>query len=207
MPIPQNYQLPTKKRGNFSPLPQGAYNVEITDIELKENQPVWNKPNETADKFNFEFTVLDDKKMEVRDDAGQISIGTTKGRKLWKLISTTMNAGWDKGQPSWLYRIFCAAYNVYLDNKETGSIGPKAINGLVGHKLTVIVKQKPDKKDPSIIYNNITEVMPSEENAGVMKNFSQVRQDYNLEDETPAGLEQIPPPTDNQDVNVDDIPF
>jgi len=130
MPIPNNYSLPEKTK--FELLPEDNYNVEITDVEVKENKVY--QSDETEDVFKFSFAVIS---------------GEYKGRIIWQNARMIMSAGWEKGNPSTLYKIYCAATNKKLNNEEAKAVTAEMINALIGKKLTVVVTQKP-KQDGSL---------------------------------------------------------
>lgn len=187
--IPDNYKLPIKEKMAFDPLPKDTYEVEITSLEFLPDQPNYNDPSVKEDKFKFEFTVLDDNTFTGADG----KVLNTKGRKLWKEVRTTMNAGWGNGKASWLYRIFCAVYQCFLSEEETKSVEIASIKGMQGKRVRIVVQQKPGKKDPSIIYNEITDMLPS-------KTTSVGRADVNLTSE----LKDQPI---DEEISVEDIPF
>jgi Protein of unknown function (DUF669) len=145
MPIPTNYKLPEKAK--FELLPEDKYEVEITDVEVKENK-VYQK-EETEDVFNFTFA---------------ITKGEYKGRILWQNARMIMSAGWDKGNPSTLYRIYCAATGKKISPDETAAVTADMINGTIGKKLAVVVSQKP-KQDGTLknVITNFLEVKQSVE--------------------------------------------
>lgn len=146
MPIPNDYEIPINagSKQEFELLPDDVYEVVISNLDLKKDQPVY-QSTEIEDKFAFEFTVVEE--------------GKYKGRKLWLDTRTVMGAGFDGGSPSWLYRIFCAVNSIQLSDTEAKSITANNINGLSGKSLRVVVKQKLSATGKT--RNKIVDVMPT----------------------------------------------
>lgn len=144
MPIPNDYNIPvsTSSGDDFELLPEDTYQVEITKLELRTDQPVY-QSDAVEDKFSFEFTITED--------------GGYKGRKLWLDVRTIMSAGFSGGSPSWLYRIFCAVNGVNLGEDEVGSVNATSINEMEGKQLRLVVKQKLNGK--GVLKNKIIDVM------------------------------------------------
>ncbi len=186
MPLPDEYNIKKTEKTEFDLLPNDVYQVKITNLELLENEPVY-ASTEVEDKLNFEFTITEE--------------GQYKGRKLWMKMRPIMSAGYSQGQPSWLYKLFCAVNQVTLRDEEAKAITAKNVNELVNKEVRVTVKQKPSKKDSSKVYNNITDFLP------VKSIIAPIEQVAPL-----APFMPEPAPDDllepvDEDINVDGIPF
>ncbi len=144
--IPDTYQIkatqPTNKT-DFELLPDDVYQVEVSKLELKVDQPKY-KSTEVEDKFGFVFTVVEE--------------GKFKSRKLWLDVRTYVSPGYNGKSPSWLYRIFCAVMDTKLDEQSARSVGIKDLNDLVGKQLRLVVKQQPNSQ--GVMKNKIVDVMP-----------------------------------------------
>lgn len=143
MGIPENYQIPIKEKGEYELLPEDMYQAQITKLELRENQPVY-QSTDVEDKFSFEFTIVEE--------------GAHKGRKLWLDVRTAMSAGWSGGNASWLYKIFCAVNNVKLSEDDVKTVSARSINEMEGKQLRLVVKQKANQKGE--MKNKIEDVLP-----------------------------------------------
>lgn len=176
MPIPDNYQLPVQEKKEFDLLPEDMYEVIISKIDYLQDQPVYNSA-ETEDRFKFEFTIT---------EAGQYA-----GRKIWLEVRPTMTAGFKGGQPSWLYKIFCAVNHVELTDDEAKSVTATNINDMEGKGLRIMVKEKKSKTSEKY-YNKVGDVLA-------------LKQQPNLSGE--IDLVPEPEPAGDDDINVADIPF
>jgi hypothetical protein len=183
MGIPDEYQLPVAGSGKeYELLPDDVYEVVISKLELKKDQPIYNS-QETEDKFAFEFTVSEE--------------GKYKGRKLWLDVRTVFSAGSTGFSPSWLYKIFSAVNGVNLNDEEARSVTAKNINEMFGKSLRLVVQQKQNTKGD--MKNKISNVMASKASNTVpsVSNFEK-------------SLEEIPtpqPPELDEDIRLEDIPF
>jgi len=142
MPIPETYAIPISDKEEFELLPEDVYVVEITKLELKSDQPVY-QSTELEDKFAFEFTIQED--------------GGYKGRKLWLDVRTSMSAGWAGGSPSWLYKIFCAVNGIMLNEEDLKTVTANNVNEMIGKSVRLVVKQKLNTK--GVLKNKIEDVM------------------------------------------------
>lgn len=146
--IPKNYQV--QQGGNsegFEPLPADTYQVEIEDVELKQDVPVYKKPDETEDRFSFKFRVVDESEWN--------------GRYLWKEMRPVMSAGSGTYDPSILYKIYCAVHNIKpgeLSEDEVKSVGGDKVNDMVSKQVRIVVDQKANTKGE--IKNRITGFLP-----------------------------------------------
>lgn len=148
MSIPTDYKMEAPVQGDFELMPADTYDVEIENIELLENKPVFNKPDETEDRFKFTFRITD---------------GEFANRKLWIEARPVMSAGTANLTPSWLYRIYCAVNQVKLSDDEAKGVSGDMVNAMIGRKLRVIVQQKATKKGD--LRNKITDVLPLKQSA------------------------------------------
>lgn len=144
MPIPESYAIPVGDSQQYELLPDDIYDVQITKIELRTDQPIY-QSTDTEDKFSFEFTIAEQ--------------GEFYGRKLWLDVRTVMTAGWAGGSPSWLYRIYCAANGITtkMDDDAVRQVSARSINALEGSFLRLVVKQKPNQSN--VLKNKIVDVM------------------------------------------------
>lgn len=142
--IPEDYKIPVQEKPVYELLPDDTYEVEISKIDLRVDQPIYMKPDEVEDKFNFEFVILDE--------------GEFKGRKQWKEVRTVMSAGSDGYDPSWLYKIFCAVNNVKLTDDDAQTVSVNSINDMIGKRVRVVIVQKINKK--GVMVNNIANFLP-----------------------------------------------
>lgn len=146
--IPKDFQVQTGgNTDGFEPLPADTYQVEIEDIELKKDQPVYMKPAEIEDRFSFKFKVVEE--------------GDWKNRYLWKEMRPVMSAGSNGYDPSILYQIFCAVNGIKpgeLTEDEVKLVGSDQINQMIGQQLRLVVNQKPNAKGE--IKNKITGFLP-----------------------------------------------
>lgn len=145
MAIPEGYEPKVAPKKEFDLLPEDTYEAEITKIDLKPDQPSYNDPKVLEDLFNFEFTIVDE--------------GEFKGRKQWKLLRPVMSSGGGNVDPSWLYKIFCAANQIRLSDDEAKMVKVDKINLLEGQKIRIVVIQKADKKGK--MWNRVDNVLPS----------------------------------------------
>lgn len=172
------------------PIPDN-YNIPVSEATEYELLP--------EDTYQVQITKLDLKtdqtiyqSTEVEDKfAFEFTIveeGEYKGRKLWLDVRTIMSAGWTGGSPSWLYKIFCAVNAIQLTDEEAKSVTAKNVNEMLGKQLRLIVKQKPNQK--GIIKNKIVDVMALK---GAAIGWEEPVVDH-------SSIEE-------EDINVDDIPF
>jgi hypothetical protein len=132
-----------KTGGNFDPIPMDKYTVQIVDVNLVTQLKF--QSTEEEEVLNYQFTVLDDKEMEVTSDGGEKATGTTRGRNLWKRCRLAMN------NRSWLGKLAKAALGRDLTKEEVAGFDPESI---IGKQVDVMVEQSASK-DGQKIFNNI----------------------------------------------------
>jgi hypothetical protein len=184
MPIPQNFSLPKRSTQEYELLPEGMYQCEIVDITIK-TERAWESDDE-EDKFNFTFAIVD---------------GQYKSRLLWKSARIIMSAGWEKGSPSWLYKIYCAAVGKKLTDDEAQGVSSDMINALIGKQVLLVVVQKP-KKDGTL-KNSIDNILTSSKRIDYVK---KPQTTFTEEIETEAAQLQTESKVE-EEVDVDSIPF
>jgi hypothetical protein len=149
MPISQTIQLQKIEKKEYPVLPAGVYQAQIADIREKLKTP-WGQP-ESAEKelyLTFQFTIIS---------------GKYKGQNLFKdvrPVAPTPSEG-NSFKPSWMWRIVSAVMGHPFSFAEGVDFRSDQVNGLIGRQLRLIVNQTPPKDGKS--YNNITEVLPVEE--------------------------------------------
>lgn len=178
--IPDSFKPSVPSKKDFELLPDDTYQVVISNIDYKEQQPVYQSTTEFEDKLNFEFTIVEE--------------GPYKGRKLWKETNTVMKAGNKGYSPSNLYKLFCAVNRVKLQDEEAQSVVAKDINAMVGKELRLVVKIEPNQKGED--KNKVKDMLP-------LKVASVPSLAVNNE---PLPLDPMAIPI-GEDINVDDIPF
>lgn len=128
----------------FTVLPMDKYTVQITDVNLKTQFNSFKQIEE--DVLNYEFTVLDNKTMDVTNDEGKAEAESIRGRKLWKRTSLSLNS------KSWLYKLASAVLGeMTKDQKE--AFQPEDI---IDKQVDVMVEiQEGTGKNAGNQYNNI----------------------------------------------------
>ena len=131
--------------GNFTVIPSDKYTVQITDVNLKTQFNAFKQ--EEQEILLYEFSVLDNKTMEVDGEDGKKEIESLRGRKLWKRTSLSLNS------KSWLYKLASAVMGeLTKDQKE--SFNPEE---LIDHQVDVLVEiQEGQGKNAGNQYNNIS---------------------------------------------------
>lgn len=122
--------------GNYNPIPMGAYQCLIADVEMV---TAFNSfKNIEEDKLKYTLLVLDDVKCED---------GTsTRGRKLQKRCTNSVH---EKAE---LTKLVKAALGRNLTKAEADAFD---VESIVGKQVKVLVEQAPSK-DGTTIWNNIT---------------------------------------------------
>lgn len=143
--IPDDYKVTPPERKEFDLLPEDTYEAVISKLELKKDVPVYQKPDETEDRFNFEFTITEE--------------GEFKGRRQWLEMRPVLSAGGGNLSPSWLYKIFCAVNKIKLSDDEAKMVLVDKINELEGKKLRIVVIQK--TTGTGKLRNKVANVLPS----------------------------------------------
>lgn len=143
MPLPDDFKLTVPEKKEYELLPKDTYQVRITKLDLKKDQPIYNS-TEVEDKLAFEFVVVEE--------------GEYKGRRLWLDVRTIMSAGSNGYSPSWLYKLFCAINRVMLSDEEAKGVAAKDIDSMLGQEVRLVVTQQNNRKgEPK---NKITDVLP-----------------------------------------------
>lgn len=183
MPISTNVKFEKMEKKEFEAIPASVYQVQITDIKEKLKAP-WNSPqgSEPTEMYlTFEFAIMD---------------GKHKGRKLWKDVRPVTPIPPSGGfKPSWLYRIASAAVGHWIALDEGVNWDIVETNALIGRQIRIVVNQTPPKDGKS--YNNITDVLPVENELEPLVADNIQTEGIIMHDET----------HENNEVNVDDIPF
>lgn len=188
--LPEGYVVPKRQMQEFEVFDEGLYNVRIDKIVLKKNVPSFNNPEETHDALTFHFKVLDE--------------GVFKGHIMFKGgVKILMAAGWDGGQASTLYKIYCAANRVKLSDDDAQLVTAAEINALEGKTLSVLVENKPNGK--GVVGSKISNYVASKE-GGTTTGSAKQPPVKTFEEE--MAVENAPAKTQpTEDINVDDIPF
>jgi hypothetical protein len=184
MPIDLTYVPPKRTMREFPVITPGTYKAKITDIELKKDQPKFNKPEELEDRYNFKFEILE---------------GQFAGETVLKNTSVSMNAGY-KGQPSGLFSLFCAAYSCVLTDEEAQSVSVADINSLIGKEVIVSIVNKPSA-DGKRTFNNIKDIFPA--SMGSSKGWEQIKDELpsqSLAEQQKAKEQSELPPFDDSEV-------
>lgn len=136
--LQSNFKTPAIQRDEYDVMPEDVYQVIIEDVNLEERQVY--QSQDVEEVLNFKFTVLEE--------------GEFKGRKVWKKIRPTLNAGWDGGSPSDLYELWKSAMKT-LPTKEQLEVGLSGndVNKLIGQQIRVTLKIKTTQKGKE--YNKI----------------------------------------------------
>src|SRR3990167_5714847 len=96
---------------SFPVLPADKYTVQITDVNLKTQFNSFKQVEE--DLLNYEFSVLDNKTMDVENAEGKTEAESIRGRKLWKRVSQNL------GAKSWLGKLaFAILGELTVDQKK-----------------------------------------------------------------------------------------
>jgi len=141
------------QKGNFPILPEDTYQAVIEDVNLVE-QPVYESPGEKEEVLNFQFLILEE--------------GEYAGQRVWKKVRPILNAGFDQGQPSWLYELSKAVMKALPNDKQLEEgLSAEDLNELIGKQARLIIKIKTSKKGKE--YNNITGILASKKDVDVPK--------------------------------------
>lgn len=133
MPLPDNFSatVPASKK-KYDLIPEGVYQVEIEDINLKEEISPWS--NEMETKISFQMTILTDEPFEGDINGSQ----STRGRRIWKDVTNKMSPGGNV-QPSNLYVIATSVLKKDLSWEECKKFNPSS---LIGQQLRIGVKHR-----------------------------------------------------------------
>ena len=131
-------KIDIKLGGDYDPIPNDKYTVQIADVALKTQFNKWK--GEDQELLNYQFTVLDENPMPTEGE-------DTRGRFLWHRMSQSLSS------KSWLLKLVKATYGRDLTREELEAFAadPECI---IGRQVNVMVEQNPSN-DGSIIYNNI----------------------------------------------------
>ena len=148
--IDENYKINKEESKVYPPLPKNVYQVELLSVDLKDAKGQYAKEGDK--NFSFQFTLLD----------GMDGIEKLRGRNVWdNFVSTTLYIG--KHGKNSLYQIVEAYLGRELSpQEEAEGLSGGLINSFIGRQIKVFVDHKPSKKDPAVIYDNITSYMPVE---------------------------------------------
>lgn len=126
MPLDERFSMPKQEMKSYDPLPAGVYQVELTDIEMKDGTDFQGNP---AQNLSFTFVVIED--------------GENYGRKLWANASRKFVGG---TKPSNLYKITTGILNKQFTKEECASSDEWLtfifLNDLLGKQNLLAVSQK-----------------------------------------------------------------
>lgn len=132
-----------KTGGNFDPIPMDKYTVQCVDVKLVKQLKY--QSTEEEEVLNYQFTVLDDKEMEVTNESGVKEKASTRGKNLWKRCRLVIN------NRSWLGQLAKAIVGRDLTKEEVAAFDPESI---IGKQVDVMVDQT-TSKDGQKVFNNI----------------------------------------------------
>ena len=127
--------------GNFDPIPMDKYSCQILDVNLVKRRNQWKGEVEV---LNYQYAVLDDKPMTVKDESGNDKEATTRGRFLWHACSPSLN------KKAWLYKLAIAVTGRDLTAEEIKLFDPET---LVGKQVDVMVQNVAGSD--GTVYNNV----------------------------------------------------
>ena len=141
--LSKNQKTNVKVGSNFDPLPADKYTCQIADVTLKTRK----KYNSTEDEeiLNYQFIVLDDKKLPEKDGEAK----STRGRFLWHGVTQVIST------KSWLGKLLKAVYGRDLTKEEKESLD---VESIVGKQVGVMTEQVESKSGD--IYTNIISYVP-----------------------------------------------
>lgn len=137
----QKIEIPLN--GGFDPVPMDKYTVQCVDVNLVSQQKF--QSTEEEDVLNYKFAILDDKPMEVTNEAGEKVEGTTRGKYLWKRCRLAL------GEKAWLRKLLTAALGRTPTKDELKTFDPEF---LVGKQVDVMVEQT--EKDEKVYVNIVS---------------------------------------------------
>jgi len=142
--LPSNISFEKKEGGNYEPLPEDMYQVELLDITLQE-KPSYNDKTKLEKVMSFQFVVLD---------------GELRGRSIWRnFVPTFLYIG--KNGKNVLYQITESIIKRPLTIEEESTFGSDVINRLVGYQCRIVVKNKNSKEGK--VFSNIDSFLPAKE--------------------------------------------
>lgn len=139
------------KGQTFDAIPDDKYQLEILDVEAVVQMNYQSTAEE--ERLKYTFVVLNpDKTMKGKDPAGKDVTVNVRGRKLWARFSKNLTV---PGAPkvSNLTKLVNAVYGRELAEEELNVWEPEDI---IKMQVCALVDRQPDKKDPTVFWNNIT---------------------------------------------------
>jgi hypothetical protein len=183
--LPPTYKTPEKPK--YDALPVDIYQVVIEDINIVE-KPKFKKPEENETQLSFTFLVLDE---------------GFEGRRIWKDIRPVMSSGSDKGQASWLYKLFVAVHKAEPEDVQMYGLTSDELNAFIGKQMRLNIGQTPAKEDGTV-YNKIEAMLPSKKDLPVP----------DLKTKRPETIRDLPPAYKVKDEDIpvidtkaEDLPF
>lgn len=180
-----------KEKMTYKPIPENVYQVELLDIESRNEQTYNSKkkplePKEFEKVLGFQFTLL----------AGKDEDGSLRGRNLWEnFVPTFLYEG--KNGKNKLYQITEALLGRQLTPKDEAEMDTAFLNGLIGKQCRVGVKWKRsgDKIFSNIdtyfsIESELPKLTAEEKDNAVVKNKKESKEADKELDEV-AGEEEI----------------
>lgn len=151
MPIGPDYVVKPSKLKGFTPVPSDKYTVLITDVNLVKQLNTFKNPAVEEDRLNFEFSILDNKDFESRDEDGKLDTESTRGRRLWYRVTPKLSVG-GKFKSTGLYKLLCAVEKREVSEEDLVDLAPDT---LIGTQLSVFVEINGE-------FNNVTTVMKAD---------------------------------------------
>ena len=131
-----NTETDIKIGGDFNPVPEDKYTVQIADVELKTQ---FNKhKQEDQELLNYQFIILDDKEMEDGE--------STRDRYLWKRMTQIVS------NKSWLGKFVTAVYGRDLTREELEAFANDP-DSVIGKQVCVMTEN--NEGNNGTIYSNI----------------------------------------------------
>ena len=131
-----NTETDIKIGGDFNPVPEDKYTVQIADVSLNSQ---FNKfKQEDQELLNYQFIILDDKK----DADGE----TTRDRYLWKRMSQIIS------KRSWLGKFVTALYGRELTREELEVFADNP-DSVIGQQICVMTEN--NEGSNGVVYSNI----------------------------------------------------
>lgn len=194
--LTENIQVQKKEGGNYEPLPEDVYQVELLDI-TSEKRPTYDTRLKTESEkeyetvFNFHFVILDHREL--------------RGQLLWaNFIPTYLYVG-KKGKNK-LYQILEAFVGHEMTQEEEARCDSAFLNSLISKQIKVFIENKVsgDKKFNNIIkymvaMDRLSPLSEAEKNQ-IKERLSKKKEEVS---DTGKGIE----PGDEGYVDPDSIPF
>lgn len=138
--INKNIQVEKKEAQEFEPLPENIYQVELLDVNAKENETYNSKMGKTNGVkemetiFDFQYTLLAGK-----DKKGE----SLRGRNIWDNFVPSYLYVSSKNGKNKLYRIIESLLGRELSPaEEAGAIDADFLNSLIGRQMRVGTENK-----------------------------------------------------------------